>query len=128
AILLCTRERKKTLSSSRRRYDCITIMPKVLGVDSSTQATKLVLCDAETGAELASARAPHLDAMEIDPAVWWNAFRAAFAQIGGEADAIAVGGQQHGMVALDASGNVLRPALLWNDVRSAPDAVYLIEQ
>jgi xylulokinase len=122
-------ERKEeNLIIPRNRYDCITIMPKVLGVDSSSQATKIVLCDAETGTELASARASHLDATEIDPAVWWDAFQAAFAQISAESDAIAVGGQQHGMVALDASGNVLRPALLWNDVRSAPDAVDLIEQ
>jgi xylulokinase len=43
------------------------------------------------------------------------------------ASAIGVGGQQHGMVALDAAGSVVRPALLWNDLRSAPQAEEVIE-
>ena len=42
--------------------------------------------------------------------------------------AIAVGGQQHGMVVLDAAGAVIRPAKLWNDTESAPDAGWLLQQ
>src|SRR5699024_794686 len=44
------------------------------------------------------------------------------------AEAVAVGGQQHGMVLLDAHGEVVRDALLWNDTRSAPQAETLIEE
>ncbi|HYY09823.1 MAG TPA: FGGY family carbohydrate kinase, partial [Kineosporiaceae bacterium] len=58
------------------------------------------------------------------PEAWWAALEQAAAAAGGLADvpAVAVGGQQHGMVALDGSGRVVRPALLWNDTRSAAQA------
>jgi xylulokinase len=100
----------------------------VAGVDSSTQSTKVVVCDAATGAVVRSGRAPHPDATEVDPAVWWEAFMAATA--GGLLDgvsAIAVAGQQHGMVALDNERRVVRPALLWNDTRSAEAARQLVD-
>jgi xylulokinase len=66
----------------------------------------------------------------VHPDAWWVAFQAAVADAGGLADvsAIAVAGQQHGMVVLDADGRVIRPALLWNDTRSAPAAAALIEE
>ena len=95
----------------------------VAGVDSSTQATKVVVCDAATGEVVRTGRAGHLDATEVDPEVWWNAFQHATA--GGLLDdvkAIAIGAQQHGMVVLDERGAVVRPALLWNDTRSADAA------
>ncbi|UOR03245.1 xylulokinase [Leucobacter allii] len=96
----------------------------VAGVDSSTQSCKVVVCDADTGRVLRAGRAPHPDGTEVDPEAWWDALRAAIAEAGGVADAaaIAIGGQQHGMVALDAGGRVIRPALLWNDTRSAAAA------
>lgn len=93
----------------------------VAGVDSSTQSTKIVVCDAETGQVVREGRASHPDATAVDPAYWWQAFETAAS--GGLLDgveAIAVGGQQHGMVAMDAEGTVLHDALLWNDTRSAP--------
>lgn len=99
----------------------------VAGVDSSTQSTKIVVCDAATGVVVRTARAPHPDATEVDPAAWWAAFEEASS--GGILDgvsAIAVGGQQHGMVALDERGDVVRPALLWNDTRSADAAEALV--
>jgi xylulokinase len=74
----------------------------VAGVDSSTQSTKVVVCDAETGEVVRTARAPHPDGTEVDPERWWEAFEQASA--GGLLDdvsAVAVGGQQHGMVTLD---------------------------
>ena len=43
----------------------------VAGVDSSTQSCKIVVCDAETGQVVRSARAPHPDGTEVDPAAWW---------------------------------------------------------
>lgn len=95
----------------------------VAGVDTSTQSVKVVVRDAQTGAWIREGRAPHPDGTEVDPGAWWQAFEQACA--GGLLDgvsAISVAGQQHGMVALDESGNVVRPALLWNDTRSAGDA------
>ncbi len=101
----------------------------VAGVDSSTQSTKVVVCDAATGSVVRTGRAPHPDATEVDPAVWWDAFGTATA--GGLLDgvsAISVAGQQHGMVALDESREVVRPALLWNDTRSAAAARDLVTE
>jgi xylulokinase len=107
-------------------------MPRVLGVDSSTQATKVEVRDADSGALLASGRAPHPPTSpprsEQHPSVWWDAFEAACAQAGvawTDVDAVSVAAQQHGMVVLDARGEVLRPAKLWNDTESAPDARWL---
>jgi xylulokinase len=101
----------------------------VAGVDCSTQSTKVLVCDAETGAVLREGRAPHPDTTEVDPRVWWEAFETATA--GGLLDGVAavgVGGQQHGMVCLDEAGEVVRDALLWNDTRSAGAAVDLIAE
>jgi len=101
----------------------------VAGVDSSTQSTKIVVCDAETGEVVRTGRAPHPDGTEVHPDRWWDAF--AQASSGGILDgvaAIAVGGQQHGMVAMDERDRVVRDALLWNDTRSAGAARDLTEE
>ncbi len=102
--------------------------PLVAGIDSSTQSCKVVIRDARSGALVRSGRAPHPDGTEIDPAAWWTALLAAVADAGGLVDvaAISVAGQQHGMVCLDAAGSVVRPALLWNDTRSAGAASDLV--
>ena len=96
----------------------------IAGVDSSTQSVKIVIRAADTGELVREGRAPHPDGTEVDPIHWRNALDSAIAQAGGLDDvaAISVGGQQHGMVALDESGEVIRPALLWNDTRSAVQA------
>ena len=104
-------------------------MPLVAGVDSSTQSVKVVVRDAATGAAVREGRAAHPDGTEVDPHAWWAALQAACA--GGlldDVEAVAVAGQQHGMVALDGDGEVVRPALLWNDTRSAPDADDLVAE
>jgi xylulokinase len=108
-------------------------MPLVAGVDSSTQSTKVEVRDADTGAVVASGRAPHPPVQpprsEQDPDAWWAAFERAWAEAGAPAiGAIAVAGQQHGMVVLDDGGAVVRPAKLWNDTESAPDAGWLLKQ
>ncbi len=105
-------------------------MPLVAGVDSSTQSCKVTVCDASTGEVVRSASEPHPDGTEVDPRAWWDALQAAIAGAGGLDDvaAIAVGGQQHGMVCLDDDGEVVRPALLWNDTRSAQAALDLIQE
>ncbi len=101
----------------------------VAGVDSSTQATKIVVCDATDGAVVREAREPHPDGTEVDPEHWWQALLSASS--GGLLDgvaAIGVAGQQHGMIALDELGQVVRPALLWNDTRSADAARELVDE
>ncbi|MFP5360794.1 MAG: xylulokinase [Actinomycetes bacterium] len=105
-------------------------MTLVAGVDSSTQSCKVVIRDLDTGAVVRTGRASHPDGTSVDPERWWEALQTALAEAGGLADvaAISVGGQQHGMVALDATGAVVRDALLWNDTRSAGAAASLIEE
>lgn len=101
----------------------------VAGVDSSTQSCKVVVCDAETGAVVREGRAAHPDGTEVSARSWWSAYREATA--GGLLDgvgALAVAGQQHGMITLDEQGELVRDALLWNDVRSAADAADLVEE
>lgn len=105
-------------------------MRLVMGVDSSTQACKVVIVDADSGAVVREGRAPHPDGTSVDPEAWWAALREAIAAAGGLDDVVAwsIGGQQHGMVALDAQGFVVRDALLWNDTRSAGAAADLIAE
>jgi xylulokinase len=96
----------------------------IAGVDSSTQSVKVVIRDAHTGELIRQGRASHPDGTEVDPAHWLTAIHAAFKEAGGldDVEAISIAGQQHGMVALDSDGEVIRPALLWNDTRSAKEA------
>ncbi|MFJ6699274.1 xylulokinase [Streptomyces sp. NPDC091272] len=113
--------------------------PVVIGVDSSTQSTKAAVVDRETGRILGTGRAPHTvtgadGARESDPGQWWHALAEAVSAGLKEAGvraadvtAIAVAGQQHGLVSLDAAGRPVRPAVLWNDTRSAPQAAALTE-
>src|SRR3954465_5462278 len=115
-------------------------MPLVAGVDSSTQSCKVVVRDAESGALVRSGTASHPDGTEVDPAAWWAALRSAIDRAGGIGDVAAVSGAgpQPGMggrsapaeggVCLSSAGEVVRPALLWNDTRSAAAAVRLVEE
>jgi xylulokinase len=100
----------------------------VAGVDSSTQSTKVLLCQAEDGAVVGQAAAPHPDGTECDPELWWRALGEAGHELLDRAAAVGVAAQQHGMVVLDQAGQVIRPALLWNDMRSAPQAAALIAE
>ena len=102
--------------------------PFVAGVDSSTQSCKIVICDPASGRIVREGRASHPEGSEVDPQAWWDAFLEAVRAAGGLDDvrALSVGGQQHGMVCLDERGEVIRPALLWNDTRSAEAARELI--
>ncbi|MBW8173908.1 xylulose kinase [Ornithinimicrobium sp. Arc0846-15] len=101
----------------------------VAGVDSSTQSCKVVVVNAETGEVARQGRACHPDGTSVDPAAWWSAFEEATADgLLDGVSAISVGGQQHGLVALDAGHAVVRDALLWNDTRSASDAANLVAE
>ena len=109
-------------------------MSLVLGVDSSTQSTKVEVRDADTGELVGRGRAPHPATApprsEQDPEAWWSALGAARDEAGHGDDVVAtsVAAQQHGMVVLDAQDAVIRPAKLWNDTESAPDAEWLLGQ
>lgn len=108
-------------------------MPLVLGVDSSTQSTKVEVRDADTGALVATGRSPHPvttpPRSEQSPSTWWTALIEAIRQTDQrEIAAISVAGQQHGMVVTDEAGAVLRPAKLWNDTESSREAAQLVKQ
>ena len=100
----------------------------VAGVDSSTQSTKIVLCRAEDGRVVGRGSAPHPGGTECDPRAWWAALQQAGRGLLQRAAAIGVAGQQHGMIVLDDAGEVIRPALLWNDLRSAAAAGDLVRE
>jgi xylulokinase len=106
-------------------------MSIVAGVDSSTQSVKIEVRDLDTGEVVARASAPHPavtpPVCEQDPRSWRAAFESAWRSLG-EPDvaAIAIAGQQHGMVALDRSGEPVHPAKLWNDTESDPDVDWLL--
>jgi xylulokinase len=93
-----------------------------------------VLVDPERGSIVGQGQAPHSvtgegGARETDPEVWWGALASALAATGRVRDvaAISVAGQQHGLVVLAPDGRPVRPAMLWNDTRSAPDAERLVQ-
>jgi xylulokinase len=114
-------------------------MTYFIGVDTSTTATKALLMD-ERGLVLGVAsneypfETPQPLWSEQDPSLWWHAtaesIRQVLAKTGVDATAvkgIGLTGQMHGLVLLDENGEVLRPAILWNDQRTGPqcDAIRL---
>jgi xylulokinase len=105
-------------------------MKLVAGVDSSTQSCKVVIRELDSGEVIRSGHAKHPEGTEVDPQAWWAALESALSMAGGLDDvaAISIAGQQHGMVVIDSEGQVIRPALLWNDTRSARAALDLIEE
>ncbi len=105
-------------------------MALVAGIDSSTQSCKVVIRDAETGELVREGQAKHPDGSEVAPSAWLDAVDQALERAGGldGVAALAVGGQQHGMVCLDVDGAVIRDALLWNDTRSAQAAEDLVSE
>ena len=106
----------------------------VAGIDSSTQSTKVEVRRIDDGTVVGTGRAAHPATTpprsEQDPASWWDAVRNAFSQIDPDVRAgiaaVSVAGQQHGLVLVDAAGDALRPAKLWNDTESAPQAEALV--
>ena len=108
-------------------------MALVAGVDSSTQSCTIVLRDADDGRIVGVASSPHPPTTppvsEQRPVDWWAALQMAARQLDlRDVVAISVDGQGHGLVALDGSDNVIRPAKLWNDTTSAPEAAELVRR
>jgi xylulokinase len=105
----------------------------VAGIDSSTQSCTVLLRRLDDGVVVAEARAPHPlttpPVSEQRPQDWWSALEACLGQLRDSLSriaAISVGGQGHGLVLLDGDDEPLRPAKLWNDTESAPDAERLL--
>src|SRR3954468_24443587 len=101
----------------------------VFGLDVGTSSVK-GLAIGERGEVLASAEAgypfdtPRPGWAEQDPALWWRATERVLAALrseAGEPRGIGLSGQMHGLVALDSADRVLRPAILWNDQRTAAE-------
>ncbi len=110
-------------------------MSLFIGVDLGTSAVKLLLVD-ETGKILNSVTKdyplsfPQPGWSEQNPADWWKAVQHGILQLTEHTDksqirGIGVGGQMHGLVALDEKDAVIRPAILWNDGRTAEETEYL---
>src|SRR5512136_1499733 len=114
----------------------------LLGIDSGTQSTKVLVVDAREGKVIASAAQeydliPGLPpgAKEQHPHTWRDstasAMRRALRQakaVGAEVKAIGVSGQQHGFVPLDKAGEVIRPAKLWCDTSTAAECEEIMER
>ncbi len=115
-------------------------MSYFLGIDVSTTATKALAIDAQ-GAVVSAAsteyafETPRPQWSEQDPALWWRGARESIRKAladtdipGREIAAIGLTGQMHGLVLLDAAGRVLRPAILWNDQRTAAECDEIVER
>ena len=112
-------------------------MSLYIGVDSGTQSVKAIALDMDTGRVVAEARAPHHlieglppGHMEAHPEEWVAAMDAAVGEVASRIDrsrvrGIGVSGQQHGFVALDKAGAVIRPAKLWCDTSTAAECAIL---
>src|SRR6185503_20509580 len=114
-------------------------MATLIGVDVGTSGTRALAVTAE-GEMVAEATRPH-DLLtprpgwtEQDPAQWWEATKAVLAEVAelvpARDDVVGIGltGQMHGSVFLDGAGEVIRPALLWNDQRTAAECDEITER
>ncbi len=108
----------------------------VIGIDSSTQSCTVEVRDALDGQLITTAQTAHPvthpPVSEQHPDSWWTALvaavRSAMAGVHARVRAISVGAQCHGLVAMDKTGAVIRPAKLWNDTTSAPQAAELVDR
>ena len=102
--------------------------PTLVGLDVGTTGVKAIALSARGEVEAVATRGyplstPRPGWSEQDPEEWWRASESALAEVsaGREVAGIGLSGQMHGLVALDASGAVIRPAILWNDQRTAEE-------
>ncbi len=108
-------------------------MTSLVGLDVGTTGVKAVAVSPE-GEVLARAEEPYPLSTpqpgwaEQDPEDWWRASERALAALGVEPAGIGLSGQMHGLVALDARDRVLRPAILWNDQRTAAECAEIEER
>jgi xylulokinase len=106
---------------------------ELVGLDVGTTGVK-ALAITPAGEVLASAEeqyglsSPQPGWAEQDPEDWWRASEAALARLGVKPELVGLSGQMHGLVCLDAEGRVLRPAILWNDQRTAAECAEIEER
>src|SRR5215204_30503 len=110
-------------------------MRALIGLDIGTSGVKALAVNEEDGTILGRSEigyplsTPHPDWAEQDPADWWRATEQALAALAVDNIAgIGLSGQMHGLVALDAAGEVIRPAILWNDGRTAAECAEIEER
>jgi xylulokinase len=105
----------------------------VAGLDVGTSGVKGLALDSDSGTVVASAErgypfsTPRPGWAEQDPALWWEAATQVLDELG-DVSGIGLSGQMHGLVVLDSADRVLRPALLWNDQRTAVEASEIEER
>lgn len=104
-----------------------------IGIDSSTQSCKVLAVSAASGRVLSQGSAAHPDGTAVDPRAWTEALREAWTQArvsdaGKSVLGVSVGAQQHGMVALGPGDLPVFDALLWNDIRSAPQSARMVAE
>ncbi|MFD4996624.1 FGGY family carbohydrate kinase [Streptomyces buecherae] len=101
----------------------------VAGLDSSSESTRVVVCDTDTGAVLKQGYAPHpATGVDVDPQAWLLSLgEAADGGLLEGVQAIGVSAQQNGLLVLDAGGVLVRPAMLGNDKRAQTAAADLVD-
>ena len=110
-------------------------MTALVGLDVGTTGVKAVALSPE-GEVLAVATRPYALSTpragwaEQDPEDWWRAAESALGEVATGRDVAGIGlsGQMHGLVVLDAAGRVIRPAILWNDQRTAAECAEIEER
>lgn len=108
--------------------------PRAIGIDVGTSSVKAVAIDPEGRVVGRAERSypvsmPHPGWSEQDPEDWWAAAEAVLSELGAdEAAGIGLSGQMHGLVVLGADDRPLRPAILWNDGRSQPQATRIEDE
>ena len=110
-------------------------MRALIGLDIGTTAVKALAVNEDDGAIVARCEVsyplstPRPGWAEQDPEDWWRATEQALAELGVDEPAgIGLSGQMHGLVALDDDGRVIRPAILWNDGRTAAECAEIEER
>src|SRR5262249_19411335 len=131
------RIRARVRRARRLRQDSISeldVTGALVGLDIGTTGVKAVAISPSNGAVVARAQSsyglatPQPGWSEQDPEDWWRASQQALASLGVEPAGMGLSGQMHGLVVLDASDRVLRPAILWNDQRTVAECVEIEER
>ena len=137
-LIPAVKPKSSAFTISRFNCDNVTTLPESGAKDGATSVTALVGIDVGTSGVKALALSPTGDVLaraekeyplstpqpgwaEQDPEDWWAAAQSALDELGVEPASIGLSGQMHGLVVLDAEGRVLRPAILWNDQRTAAE-------
>ena len=111
----------------------MVVEERLVGLDVGTSGVKALVLSASGEVVGRAAHAyplstPRPGWSEQDPEDWWRAAQAAADELGADVAAAGLSGQMHGLVVLDEQGDVLRPAILWNDQRTAAECAEIEER